>query len=169
MKAARTVQTDAWTNRIKKTGLTTRTLPTALEKAGAMGVVMSNWSKGFGVNKIFGASTKKIPTVDISLEDYGMLYRLAESGPIPKISIRTESKELGVVPTFNTIAEMKGTEKSNEYVMLSAHFDSWDAGAGATDNGTGTLTMIEAMRILKKVYPNPKRTILVGQIGRAHV
>ena len=165
MKAARTIQTDAWTNRIKKTGYTTRTLPTALEKAGAVGVVMSNWSKGFGVNKIFGASTKKIPTVDISLEDYGMLYRLTESGTIPKITIRAESKELGIVPTFNTIAEIKGNEKPNEYVMLSAHFDSWDAGSGATDNGTGTLTMMEAMRILKKVYPNPKRTILVGHWG----
>jgi hypothetical protein len=46
--------------------------------------------------------------------------------------------------------------------MFSAHFDSWDGASGATDNGTGTLMMMEAMRILKKVYPNPKRTILVG-------
>jgi Zn-dependent M28 family amino/carboxypeptidase len=46
--------------------------------------------------------------------------------------------------------------------MLSAHFDSWDGGSGATDNGTGTITMLEAMRILKQVYPNPRRTILVG-------
>jgi Zn-dependent M28 family amino/carboxypeptidase len=46
--------------------------------------------------------------------------------------------------------------------MLSAHFDSWDGGTGATDNGTGTLTMMEAMRLLKKFYPHPKRTILVG-------
>src|SRR5216117_3598812 len=46
--------------------------------------------------------------------------------------------------------------------MLSAHFDSWDGGSGATDNGTGTITMLEAMRILKTVYPNPKRTIIAG-------
>jgi Zn-dependent M28 family amino/carboxypeptidase len=57
---------------------------------------------------------------------------------------------------------MRGTEKPNEYVMLSAHLDSWDAGSGATDNGTGTITMLEAMRILHTVYPRPKRTILVG-------
>jgi Zn-dependent M28 family amino/carboxypeptidase len=69
------------------------------------------------------------------------------------------------VPTFNTIAEIKGSEKPNEYVMLSAHFDSWDGGTGATDNGTGTLTMMEAMRLLKKFYPHPKRTILVGHWG----
>ena len=49
--------------------------------------------------------------------------------------------------------------------MLSAHFDSWDGASGATDNGTGTLVMMEAMRILKKIYPNPRRTILVGHWG----
>ena len=165
MKADRNAQTDAWTKRISKTGLNARTLPVALEKAGAAGIVMSYWSRGFGANKIFGANTKTIPTIDISLEDYGLLYRLTESGIKPKISVRADSKELGVVPTFNTIAEIKGTEKPNEYVMLSAHFDSWDGGTGATDNGTGTIVMMEAMRLLKKFYPNPKRTILVGHWG----
>lgn len=165
MKTERNAQTEAWTKRISKTGYTNRTLPVALEKAGAVGVVMCYWSKGFGVNKIFGANTKKVPTIDLSVEDYGLLYRLTESGVKPKISVRADSKESGMVPTFNTIAEIKGTEKPNEYVMLSAHFDSWDGGTGATDNGTGTLTMMEAMRILKKVYPNPKRTILVGHWG----
>ncbi|SDP56342.1 Peptidase family M28 [Mucilaginibacter sp. OK268] len=165
MKAERTAMTDAWRKRISKTGYTTRTLPVALEKAGAVGILTNNWSAGFGVDKIFGAYTKIVPTVDIALEDYGMLYRLSESGGKPVISMHTESKELGVVPTFNTIAEIKGTEKPNEYVMLSAHFDSWDGGTGATDNGTGTLTMMEAMRLLKKYYPHPKRTILVGHWG----
>lgn len=165
MKAARTEQTDAWTKRIEKTGKTTRTLPAALEKAGALGIVTSNWSRGFGVDKIFQARTTKIPTIDVALEDYGMLYRLNESGVKPKISVRTDSRDLGLVPTFNTIAEIKGAEKPDEYVMLSAHFDSWDGGTGATDNGTGTILMMETMRILKKVYPNPKRTILVGHWG----
>ena len=165
MKKDRTDQQDAWANRIRKTGCTNKTLPVALEKAGAAGIIINNWSAGFGVDKIFGAYTKKIPTVDIALEDYGLLYRLIESGDKPRISIHAESKERGVVPTFNTIAEIKGSEKPDEYVILSAHFDSWDGGTGATDNGTGTLTMMEAMRILKMVYPHPKRTILVGHWG----
>ncbi len=165
MKKERTVQIEAWRKRISKTGYTTRTLPAALEKAGAAGIVTSNWSQGFGVNKIFSAYTKKVPAVDIALEDYGLLYRLTESGRKPRISVRTDSKETGLVPTFNTIAEIRGTEKPDEYVILSAHFDSWDGASGATDNGTGTFTMMEAMRILKKVYPNPKRTILVGHWG----
>jgi carboxypeptidase Q len=165
MKKDRTAQTEAWRNRISKTGFNARTLAVALEKAGAAGVVTCNWSAGFGVNKIFGANTTKIPTIDIALEDYGLLYRLTESGNKPRISVHTESKELGVVPTFNTIAEIRGIEKPEEYVILSAHFDSWDGGTGATDNGTGTLVMMEALRILKKLYPNPKRTILVGHWG----
>ncbi len=69
---------------------------------------------------------------------------------------------LGEQPAFNTIGMIKGTEKPNEYVMLSAHFDSWDGSSGATDNGTGTMMAMEAMRILKQAYPHPKRTILVG-------
>ena len=165
MKAERTALTDTWRKRISKTGYTTRTLPVILENAGAVGILTNTWSAGWGVDKIFSAYTKLVPTVDIGLEDYGMLYRLTESGASPTISIHTEAKELGVVPAFNTIAEIKGTEKPNEYVMLSAHFDSWDGGTGATDNGTGTLTMMEAMRILKKIYPHPKRTILVGHWG----
>lgn len=159
-------QLDAdWTNRISRTGLNRRTLPEALENAGAVGILTSYWSRAFGANKIFSASTKKIPTVDISLEDYGMLFRLVESGKKPQINLNAQSKETGIQPTFNTIAEIKGTERPDEYVMLSAHFDSWDGGTGATDNGTGTILMMEVMRVLKKVYPNPKRTILVGHWG----
>lgn len=165
MRKARAAETEAWRKRVARTGYTNRTLPVALEKAGAAGILMCYWSQGFGVNKIFGAYAKKIPTLDLSLEDYGLVYRLTASDHKPKLSVRAESKELGVVPTFNTLAEIKGTEKPNEYVMLSAHFDSWDGASGATDNGTGTITMMEAMRILKKVYPNPKRTILVGHWG----
>ena len=165
LKKERNDQSDAWRKRLSKTGYSSRMLPIILEKAGAVGILTSNWSSGFGVDKIFNAYTSKIPTVDIALEDYGTLYRLVESGDQPIISIETASKDLGVVPAFNTIAEIKGTEKPEEYVMLSAHFDSWDGAQGATDNGTGTLTMMEAMRILKQVYPNPKRTILVGHWG----
>ena len=165
LKKERAEQTDAWRKRLNKTGYSSRMLPIVLEKAGAVGILTNGWSNGWGVDKIFNAYTSKVPTVDIALEDYGSLYRLVESGANPIISIETGSKDLGTVPNFNTIAEIKGTEKPDEYVMLSAHFDSWDAGQGATDNGTGTLTMMEAMRILKLVYPNPKRTILVGHWG----
>ncbi|MEZ5028904.1 MAG: M20/M25/M40 family metallo-hydrolase [Ferruginibacter sp.] len=157
--------TSAWRKRISKTGFNTRTLPVELEKAGAAGIITNYWSKEYGADKIFSAYTKTIPTVDISLEDYGLVYRLVQNGTPVKLNIRTDSKETGVQPTWNTIGEIKGSEKADEYILLSAHFDSWDGGTGATDNGTGTLVMMEAMRLLKKFYPNPKRTILVGHWG----
>ena len=165
MLSERDSLTKAWNARITKSGYTARTLPAALEKAGAAGIITCNWSKGFGVNKIFGAYTKSIPSVDIALEDYGLIYRLQENGSPVKITLRADSRETGIQPTYNTIAEMKGSTKPNEYVMLSAHFDSWDGGTGATDNGTGTIVMMEAMRMLQKFYPNPKRTILLGLWG----
>ncbi len=165
MKEEREAADQNWRSRMEKTGYDRRSLPKALENAGAVGILMSNWSRGFGVNKIFGAYTEKVPTLDLELEDYGMLYRMAEYGDKPTIHVLAESEDLGEVPTFNTIATIPGSEKPNEYIILSAHFDSWDGGTGATDNGTGTLVMMEAMRLLKAAYPNPKRTIIAGHWG----
>ena len=165
MREDRRVASQAWNENIEKTGFNSRTIIEELEKAGAVGIVQSYWSRGFGANKIFSARTEDIPMVDVSLEDYGLLWRLAEYGDQPKIKVVAESKDLGKVPTFNTIATIPGTEKADEYIILSAHFDSWDGGTGATDNGTGTIIMMEAARILKEVYPNPKRTIIVGLWG----
>lgn len=165
MKKDREEQTATWNDNIRNTGYSSRTLDVALEEAGAVGIVQSYWSRGFGANKIFSSRTKNIPTVDISLEDYGTVYRLAENGKKPTLRIYAESKDLGTAPTFNTIARIEGIEKPDEYIVLSAHFDSWDGGTGATDNGTGSITMMEIARILKKYYPNPKRTIIVGLWG----
>jgi len=155
----------SWRENISRTGYTSRNIQSALEDAGAAGIVSSYWSKEYGSNKIFGASTKKIPVVDLSLEDYGMVYRLVQSGQKPELHIVAQSSGKGSVPTFNSVARIEGTEKPEEYVILSAHLDSWDGGTGATDNGTGTITMMEVARILKEVYPNPKRTIIIGHWG----
>ena len=154
-----------WYNNLRLTGYGYRDINKAYEDAGAVGLISSYWSRVPGSNKVFNARTEKIPNIDVNLEDYGALYRLVKNGKKPVIKVVSISKELGDVPTFNTIAQIKGVEKPNEYVILSAHFDSWDGGQGTTDNGTGTLVMLEAMRILKKIYPNPKRTILVGHWG----
>lgn len=166
MKAQQDSIRRAWSRRVRATGHSARDLPVKLEEAGAAGVITSNWvGMGYGVTRIFNARTRKVPTLDLSCEDYGLLFRLAENDQSPRVRVTAEAEYLGDRPTFNTIAEIRGTEKPDEYVLLSAHLDSWDAGSGATDNGTGTVTMMEAVRILKKVYPNPKRTIVVGLWG----
>lgn len=135
-----------------------------IEDAGASAVLTSQWSEGWGVNKVFGTVTEKIPSFDISCEDNGLLHRLATNGEA-RIRIDAQAERLGEVPMFNIIGELRGTEKPDEYVILSAHLDSWHSATGATDNGTGTVMVMEAMRILKETYPNPKRTILAGHWG----
>jgi hypothetical protein len=152
----------AWTDKERRAG---RNLLARIDSSGALGILVSQWSAGWGVNKIFESRTERIPTIDLSCEDYGLLFRLAENRQGPRVRLDAESQDLGEVPVFNVIAELKGRELPNEYVVLSAHLDSWDGASGATDNGTGTLTMLEAMRILKQAYPNPKRTIVVGHWG----
>ncbi|MFS8639191.1 MAG: M28 family peptidase, partial [Gemmatimonadota bacterium] len=165
MRKARDEARQAWNERVRRTGMSPAELADALASAGARGILTLRWSNGWGVNKIFGAQTRRIPTLDLSCEDYGLVFRLAENNQGPKLRLEADAQFLGQVPVFNTIATIPGTEKPNEYVLLSAHFDSWDGASGATDNATGTVTMMEAMRILKKVYPNPKRTIIVGHWG----
>ena len=162
MKNERTVGAQAWAARVQNTGYDARTLPRALEDAGALGVITNLWSQGWGVDKIFNARTLKAPTIDLSCEDYGLVYRLAEHGQGPRLRVDAQAQFPGDLPASNVIAQVRGRRKPDEYVMLSAHFDSWDGGSGATDNGTGTIVMMEAMRILRAAYPRPARTLLAG-------
>jgi hypothetical protein len=106
MKKERSAQTAAWRNRIVKTGLTNKQLVRKLEDAGAIAILTHNWSSGFGVDKIFSASTQRIPTIDVALEDYGMLYRLAESGQPPMLHLTSTSRHGNLIPVYNTLAEM---------------------------------------------------------------
>ena len=119
-------------------------------------------SGGWGTIEVFETYNTVAPAVTLSCEDYSLVYRLAENNQKPMVRLDLDAQLLGEVPAFNTIGTVRGTEKPDEYVMLSAHFDSWDGSSGATDNGTGTLLAMEAMRILRLAYPRPKRTIMVG-------
>ncbi|MQA90492.1 MAG: M20/M25/M40 family metallo-hydrolase [Gemmatimonas sp.] len=136
-----------------------------LEEAGALGVLESNWSNAIGVNKIFSTNTGMIPTIDLSCEDYGLVWRLAENDQGPVLRVDAQGRFLGEVPVYNTIATIRGSELPDEYVMLSAHFDSWDGASGATDNGTGSTVMLEALRILSEAYASPRRTVILGLWG----
>ena len=163
MRSARDSAAAEWRGRLAVAGLTTRTLPARLEAAGAAAILTNYWSRGWGVDKVFSARSATVPTFDVSCEDYGLLARLAEHGQHPRVHAVAEATlapQEG--PVYNTLAEVKGAALPGEYVMLSAHLDSWDGATGATDNGTGTIIMLEAMRILHAAYPHPRRTILAG-------
>ena len=136
---------------------------TRVKQAGAIAVFENNWANYPGIERVFGSPRNSaLPTFDVGCEDYSMLFRLASLNQGPRVRVMAESEFLGERPVFNVIAEIKGSTKPNEYVVLSAHFDSWEGHSGATDNATGSITMMEAIRILKTVYPKPARTILVG-------
>jgi hypothetical protein len=162
VKARRRAEQQAWGERVRRTGQAGNALQRRLEAAGAAGIVMSRWTGGWGSMTVFGAATDRAPVVAVGCEDYGLLFRLAERNQGPALEVTAQAEALGEVPVFNVVAEIRGRELPEEYVMLSAHFDSWDGGSGATDNGTGSLVMLEAMRLLALAYPAPRRTILVG-------
>ena len=133
-----------------------------LDEAGVAGVLTSRPTNGLGTRSVFETYTTHAPTLSVSCEDYGLLARLTARGAHPTVRMNLDADLLGEQPMSNVIATVRGAEKPNEYVMLSAHFDSWDAASGATDNGTGSFVMLEAMRILRAVYPRPRRTIIAG-------
>jgi carboxypeptidase Q len=163
MRAARDSAREEWDRRLAVAGGSEAAAAARVAAAGALGVLTSNWTGGWGVDKVMSTVSATVPAFDVSCEDYALLARLAAHGQHPRINaLATSQVADGEAPVFNTIAEVRGSLHPDEYVMLSAHLDSWDAGSGATDNGTGTIVMLEAMRILRLAYPHPKRTILAG-------
>jgi hypothetical protein len=133
-----------------------------MDNAGLAGMITSRPKDAWGTIEIFDTYNKNTPALAMSCEDYGLLYRLTEHQQGPKLRINLDSELKPEGPIFNTVATIPGGAKKDEYVVLSSHFDSWDGASGATDNGTGTLVMLEAMRILKQVLPHPSRTIISG-------
>lgn len=166
LKIRRAAAVRAWNARIARTGYEFRyahySLLRRLAQAGAAGLLTNEWSQGWGTDRIFGVVDVGAPVVDVSCEDYGLLFRLAEHAQGPVAVLQAQAETGGEIPVFNVVAELRGTELPNEYVVLSAHLDSWDGGSGALDNGTGTVMMLEAMRMLALAYPHPRRTILAG-------
>jgi Zn-dependent M28 family amino/carboxypeptidase len=134
-----------------------------LVAAGAVGRI-NDAGRDHGQIRAFNNRTfdvaKAVPTVVMRNEDYGRLWRLMAGG-------RTVSVELDIVnrtypegrTQYNVIAEIPGSDKASEVVMLGGHLDSWHAATGATDNAIGCATMMEAIRILRAVGVKPRRTI----------
>ena len=101
--------------------------------------------------------------IAMASECYGRIYRLLEKKIPVRLQIDDENKFYDDdLSSFNIIGEIPGTDKSNEVVMVGAHFDSWHSGTGATDNGAGSGVMLEAMRILKASGLKMRRTVRIG-------
>src|SRR6266850_3825665 len=106
---------------------------------------------------------KALPTVVMSNEDYGRISRILADGTdvVLEFNIVNSFYPEGAT-SYNTIAEIPGSDKANEVIMLGGHLDSWHAATGATDNAIGCAIMMEAARILKTLGVKPRRTIRVA-------
>jgi len=103
----------------------------------------------------------KIPTAAVTIEVAEFLQRMNDRGDHPRLRLKMEAKFLPDAESANVIAELKGSEKPDEIVLISGHFDSWDVGQGAHDDGGGCIVAWEAVRLLKELGLKPRRTIRV--------
>ncbi|MFC2085136.1 M28 family peptidase, partial [Bacteroidota bacterium] len=102
---------------------------------------------------------KKIPSVTIGLMDADFLSKAIINEPDLEINIRMDCKSFPDTISYNVIGEIKGKEKSNEIIVVGGHFDSWDKGHGAHDDGAPCIQTMEVLDIFKKLNLIPKRTI----------
>lgn len=108
---------------------------------------------------------KILPQIVVAAEHYNRMIRQIQAGMNVGIELAMETEFFPEEPGFNIIAEIPGTDLKDEVVIIGAHFDSWHAGTGTTDNGVGTVVMMEAMRLIKSLNISPRRTIRLALWG----
>ncbi len=116
-------------------------------------------------NRSYNAA-RAVPGIVVRNEDYGRMSRTLADGVPVEMEVDIQNT---IYPddqmALNAVAEIPGTDKKSQVVMLGAHIDSWHAGTGATDNATGVAVMMEAARILQKLNIKPRRTIRIALWG----
>ena len=135
-----------------------------LKSEGAVAWVRKSYRDGRLVSgegyTYMNGETPSLPGFELAAEDYRRLARLAKTGPAPVIELNSDAAFDDSDPNANNIiAEIPGSDPKAGYVMAGAHFDSWIAADGASDNGAGSIAVIEAARILSRLGVRPKRTI----------
>jgi carboxypeptidase Q len=103
----------------------------------------------------------KIPAAAIAVEDADMIQRMVDRGSRVAISLKMAARFEADAESANVVGEVRGRELPNEVVLVSGHLDSWDVGAGATDDGGGCVVTWEALRLMKKLNLRPRRTVRV--------
>lgn len=125
-------------------------------------------SRDGGLIRVFGhdhrpGKTFPVPALVLSSEHYQWLQRLIESGETPRVALQIDARFHDEdSKSYNTIAEIPGSDRNPDIVMIGAHLDSWHASTGGVDNAAGVAVTMEAMRILKTLAIKPKRTIRIG-------
>jgi carboxypeptidase Q len=140
--------------------------PSAAARVGAVAVLIRSVSS-FSIQNPHTGGTRydttvaKIPAAAISVEDVEMLHRMHDRGEPLVVTLKMEARTLPDAPSRNAVAELRGSEKPDEVVVLGGHIDSWDVGEGAMDDGGGSVAAWEAVRLMKELGLRPKRTVRV--------
>ena len=109
----------------------------------------------------YGEEGVKVPAAAITTEDANLFAEMQARGERITVTLKMGAKDHGLVPSANVVAELRGTEKPDEIVIISGHLDSWDVGHGAHDDGSGCVMAMEALTLLRKLDLRPRRTIRV--------
>ena len=140
-----------------------------LRAAGVAGVIIGSGSpygniRGGGDWSATDPSTPTpVPMIVVPQEQYNEMYRNVTSGVPVKVQLDVQNRFINTdLDAYNTLGDIRGSDKRDEYLMIGAHLDSWHYGNGATDNAAGSIVMMEAMRILKSLDLHPRRTIRIA-------
>ncbi len=109
----------------------------------------------------YASDVPKIPAAAITTEDADRLQRMSDRGSRIVVRLKMDAHFEADAMSANVVGELRGREKPEEIVVVSGHLDSWDVGAGATDDGGGCIVSWEALRIMKKLNLRPRRTVRV--------
>lgn len=111
----------------------------------------------------YDSSARPIPFAAVSIEDAMMLHRMQARGQHVVVTLKMQAHTLPDVPSRNVIAELRGSEKPDEVVIISGHLDSWDVGTGAMDDAGGFVAAWQALLTMKRLGLRPRRTVrLIG-------
>jgi carboxypeptidase Q len=112
-------------------------------------------------NMSYAEGVTRIPAAAITAEDAERMQRLSDRGVSIRVRLNMEARFESDVESFNVIGEIRGSEFPDEIVLVGGHFDSWDVGTGASDDGVGCIVTWEAARLMKKLGIRPRRTVRV--------
>jgi carboxypeptidase Q len=139
----------------------------AFHKGGVLAVIMPDREKSNVLNAhdgVWGAKLLPLPVAQLGMEDAKLIQRELERGPVT-IQLTIENKTTGETTVNNVVAEIRGSERPDEWILIGAHLDSWDFGTGAQDNGTGATSVLEIGRALMALGKAPRRSVRLALWG----
>jgi carboxypeptidase Q len=131
------------------------------QKSGALAVISADREKNNVLNAhsaLWGTQLLALPMAQVGMEDAKLIQRELERGPVT-IQLTVDNKTSGETTVNNVVAEIRGSDRPDEWILIGAHLDSWDFGTGAQDNGTGTVTVLEVARAMMALGKAPRRSV----------